>query len=93
MRMTPFRAMVAIALLAPLAAGCGAAEEAPDAAGAADAEVPALTREEIRERAEAMSPEVAESLGIVDTTIRIERPMPAESLRTPPFLTDSAPTR
>jgi hypothetical protein len=90
--MTPLRAIVVVALLAPLSAGCGAAEETPGAAGEAEAEVPALTRDEIREHAEAMSPEVAESLGIVDTTIRIESPMPADSVRTAPFVPDSAPS-
>jgi hypothetical protein len=92
--MTSFRAMVGfVPLLAVALAGCGATEEAAEPSTAADAEVPPLTREEIQEHAEAMTPAMAESLGIVDTTIRIESPMPAESVRTSPFLTDSAPAR
>ena len=91
--MIPLRAMVAVPLLAILGSACGATEETPEAEGATESEVPALTREEIQERAEAMTPAVAESLGIVDTTIRIESPMPAESVPMPPFATDSGPTR
>lgn len=78
-------------LAALLLAACGPGDEAPEASDPADAEVPALTREEIEERAEAMTPEMAESLGIIDTTIRIERPMPAESVRAPGFTPDSSP--
>jgi hypothetical protein len=38
-----------------------------------------------------MSPETAESLGIVDTTISVQSPMPAESVRTEPLPVDSPP--
>lgn len=82
--MRRYRGILALApvLLLPLAS-CGGADEASDAspnAAAADGEVPPLTREQIEAEAEAMSPEVAESLGIVDTTIRIQSPMPSESV-------------
>lgn len=83
-RTRPLRAQLAIstllAALAVLVGGC-AAEDPGDAEAPAGAEAPALTREEIQRQAEAMSPAMAESLGIVDTTIRIESPMPAESVR------------
>lgn len=84
--------VVGTALLCLLLA-CGRAEDAPADTTVTDSEVPALTREQIQQSAEAMSPEVAESLGIVDTTIRIESPMPPESLRPPLFNPDSAPSR
>lgn len=91
--MTMLRARLGIApLLAVLAGGC-AAEDASDAAAPAGAEAPALTREEIQRQAEAMSPAMAESLGIVDTTIRIESPMPAESVRVPGGAPDSSAPR
>lgn len=91
--MRRYRATVAATpLFVALVAGCGGSTEAPEATSAGDGEVRALTREQIQERAEAMSPEVAESLGIIDTTIRIERPMPPESLTVNPFVGDSAPS-
>lgn len=72
-------------LLVASAVACGGSAETPESTTTVDGEVRALTREQIRESAEAMSPEMAESLGIVDTTIRIESPIPAESVRmTPP---------
>lgn len=70
---------------AALLAGCSEPEQVP--AGGVDTtvseEVRALTREQIRQSAEAMSPAVAESLGIVDSTIHIESPMPPESVPLP----------
>lgn len=83
--------LAATPLFVALAAGCGGSTEAPEATSASDGEVGGLTREQIQQRAEAMSPEVAESLGIIDTTIRIERPTPAESLTVLPLVGDSAP--
>lgn len=67
-----------VALVLPLAlaaAGCGGRETADDTETSAVPDTGAmggLSREEIARRAEAMPPEVAESLGIVDTTIRVE---------------------
>lgn len=68
------------------AAGCGNSDAGPDANGvAADSEgYGGLTPEEIRRQAEPMSPEEAESLGIVDTTIHMESPVGDDSLVPPP---------
>ena len=79
-------------MIALLAGGCATEEEA-EPAEAGGAEAPALTRDEIQREAEAMSPAMAESLGIVDTTIRIERPMPAESVRPLQVAPDSGAQR
>lgn len=68
------------ALAVVLAASACAGGEPDESAVQSDPEAPALTREEIERQAEAMSPAMAESLGIVDTTIRIEPPVPAESI-------------
>lgn len=81
---------VALGLLVPLiACGNGEPEAAPPAPP--DPETTPLTREEIELQAEAMSPAVAESLGIVDSTILIERPTLDDSIVLPPFVTDSVP--
>lgn len=70
-----------------LALGCGGgegAEEATDVEPAAGgAAMDGLTPEQIRRQAEPMSPAVAESLGIVDTTIHIEDPNPGDTVRRP----------
>ena len=65
-----------VLVLAMVAGGCGEAEpevQPAEAPGALDG----LSPEQIRARAEPMSPAMAESLGIVDTTIHIESPYPA----------------
>jgi len=77
-------------MLVPLlACGNGEPETAPQTPR--DPETTPLTREEIELQAEAMSPEVAESLGIVDSTILIESPISTESIPLPPFDPDSMP--
>jgi hypothetical protein len=65
--------------LALATAGCGGSERAGGRSDAGDAPdtgaVGGLSPEELRARAEPMSPEQAESLGIaIDTSIHIERP-------------------
>jgi hypothetical protein len=71
------RSAVLIPLLATLAlSGCGRDEPAMEPGAVSGAEEPAvdgLTPEEIRRQAEPMSPEQAEQLGIVDTTIHVEQ--------------------
>ena len=62
-------AVVAVVLVG----GCGA-EPQPEPRFS-EPEYEGLTREEIERQAAAMTLEEAESLGIVDTTIRIEAPM------------------
>lgn len=80
-------------LLCCLAVACGGSEQPSEGTSTGQTEVTPLTREEIRERAEAMSPQVAESLGIVDTTIHIQSPAPAESIDLPTLPADSAVAR
>lgn len=89
--MNRFRAWAPLAVLAMMSSGCRGAEEFPDSepevldtAGAFQG----LSPEEIRSRAEPMSPAVAESLGIVDTTIHIEDPVSDDSL-IPPEIRDT----
>ena len=92
--MRSFRLLMAsVPFLCLLPAACGPAEEeVPAAANEAsgDEGIRALTREQLQEQAEAMSPAVAESLGIVDSTIRIESPVPPESVQPIP-IPDSIP--
>ena len=86
-------AVAAIVGMFVVGSGCGASDPGPEAGAVGDGEVQGLTREQIEEHAEAMSPEVAESLGIIDTTIRIESPMPAESVRPPTLAPDTVPAQ
>ena len=78
----PMAILMSLALLA----GCGGGGEAPQEerpAAGAEEDVSPLSREQLELQAEAMSPEVAESLGIVDTTIRVTRPIPPDSALLP----------
>lgn len=52
-----------------------------------------LSREEIERRASSMTPEEAERLGIVDTTIRIEPPMDPDSVLPSGFGVGGASTK
>jgi hypothetical protein len=89
--MRRFRARLATTLsLIVIAGACGGSADPPEAATVVDGEVSPLTREQIEEHAEAMSPEKAESLGIVDTTIAIEAPTPTDSEMIAPPGGDSA---
>ena len=65
------RRWTVIALALALTACGGAESEAPAAVQGGPA-VEGLTPEQIQAEAEAMSPEEAESLGIVDSTIHVE---------------------
>lgn len=89
--MIPFRACSLLATLAIVSTACGGAEEfpqdEPDAVDTTGA-FQGLSPDEIRSRAESMSPEVAESLGIVDTTIHVENPAADDSL-IPPEMRDT----
>jgi hypothetical protein len=72
-------ALGALLVLATSLAACGdAAEEPPASAG--DPEYQGLSREEIEAEATPMTPAVAESLGIVDTTILMQPPMNPDSV-------------
>lgn len=78
--MKRFRSIIgAVPILLVMACG-GTAEQPPEPAGDPGDDPRPLTREQIEESVEAMSPAQAESLGIVDTTIRIESPMPEDSV-------------
>lgn len=77
------RSVAALACLAGAAGGCQAREAGmvQDTAVVADTGVMGgLTPEEIRARAQPMSPARAESLGIVDTTIHVETQEPNDTL-------------
>lgn len=87
--MRRFQLWVVLVVVALGLAACGGGEEP----AAREAEVvdttgafQGLSPEEIRARAESMSPEMAESLGIIDTTIHIERAGPDDTLIPPAVL-------
>jgi hypothetical protein len=63
-----------------LLGACGPGADADPQPGVDDAEYRGLTREEIELQAESMTPEEAERLGIVDTTIRLEAPIHPDSV-------------
>jgi hypothetical protein len=89
-----YRSMaVATMCLAAVAMACGADEGAVEEQATPASDVGGLTREQIEASAEPMSPEVAESLGIVDTTIHVQAPAPPESLPLGPPPTDSTAPR
>jgi len=67
-------------LVAALLGGCSAEADVDPQPGVGDAEYRGLTREEIEMQAESMTPEEAERLGIVDTTIRLEAPIHPDSV-------------
>lgn len=78
--MKRFRSIIgAVPVLLIMACG-GSAEQPQPAVDTGDDPRP-LTREQIQQSVEAMSPAQAESLGIVDTTIRIESPVPEDGIR------------
>lgn len=82
----------AATLSVALLAGCGdAGDGEPPAPAVLDEDVSPLSREDLELQAEAMSPAVAESLGIVDTTISVTRPVPPESVLLPGTPFDSIP--
>lgn len=72
------RGYAVLALLGAMA-GCGTGGDGGEGAAAAgDPELDGATREEIERRGEAMSPAVAESLGIIDSTIHMEQLDPGD---------------
>lgn len=78
-----FLAAVLFASLTAAVAGCESRNEGAEVETTVTADTGALgglTPAEIRARAEPMSPEVAESLGIVDTTIHVEVHDPNDTL-------------
>lgn len=82
--------LAAAALLAALVLG-GCKTEAPakkPAAASPESSLDGLTPEQMEGRARAMSPERAESLGIIDTTIHVED-LSGDTLAPPPV--DGAP--
>ncbi len=86
--------LLAIFLSLALLAGCGEGGEPPQEerpAASDEEDVSPLSREQLELQAEAMSPEVAESLGIVDTTIRVTRPIPPDSALLPGTGFDTLP--
>ncbi len=90
MKRSLLRAALVLLALAP--AACGDDEAEPGAAVVRDtaAAVDGLSREQIEERARAMSPEQAESLGIIDTITRIEPPVAPDTLFDGPLLLDDS---
>lgn len=86
------RATIA-ALATALLAGCGTVDDDPPPVPVDVEDMSPLSREELEMQAEAMSLEVAESLGIVDTTISVSRPVPPESILLPGTPFDSLPGR
>lgn len=72
--------LAAAVLLACAVAGCGSSEPEPAAETDTTARpvVEGLSPEQLQERAEPMSPEQAEQLGIIDTSIHVERQMSVE---------------
>jgi len=74
MRHPHSRALVAALLLAAAVAGaCKKEEPAPEGDAAAGNVVDGLSRDQIQQQAEPMTPEQAEQMGIVDTTIHVEQ--------------------
>jgi hypothetical protein len=59
-------------------AACGDTD--PEAAAPADETYEGLSREELQQQIESMTPQQAESLGIVDTTILMQPPMDPDSV-------------
>ena len=79
MRRLRIAAVAAVLHLPLLSGGCQDAAE-PAAAPAEDAVMDGLSPDQIRRRAEPMSPERAAELGIIDTTIHLEQlTSPADS--------------
>jgi hypothetical protein len=79
----PLRPLAAATAFLLAACGVEGGDESaaePDTAASLDG----LSPEQIRAEAEALPPAVAESLGIVDTTIHLENLGPVDSLPAPP---------
>lgn len=94
MRRTGLTAAAVLLLSLPLGA-CGGEEAQPDAAAPEASGIGGLSPEQIRQQAEPMSPEQAEELGIIDTTIHLEQlTSPGDSALLqgrPPAPRDTAP--
>ena len=86
------RALLAVLVVAGLAA-CG--DDSAETAAEAEPQFEGLSPEEMQRQAESMTPEQAESLCIMDTTITVGAPIGADSVVQPGVITappaDSAP--
>jgi hypothetical protein len=89
--MKRWRPWTVLTLLVPIAGACGTAGDEPDEPRSERTEeaLEGLSPEQIRSRVEPMSPEMAESLGIVDTTIHVEDRSPEDSLLPPTLSGDT----
>ena len=81
-------ALLGVLLLPPALAGCeGGAGDAPPAAEAIDttnqSAMDGLSREQIRAQSEALPPEQAEAMGIIDSVVHIPDPT-LDTLTLPP---------
>lgn len=85
------RPWILLTLLVTVAGACETAGDEPDEPRSERTEeaLEGLSPEQIRSRVEPMSPEMAESLGIVDTTIHVEDRNPEDSLLPPTLSEDT----
>lgn len=85
------RRWILLTLLVTIAGACDTRGDEPDEPPSERSEeaLEGLSPEQIRNRVEPMSPEMAESLGIVDTTIHVEDRNPEDSLLPPTLSGDT----
>jgi hypothetical protein len=86
------RAAGIVPLLALSVAACGAGDDDAAGAGEASAVGQGLSPEQIESRVEPMSPEAAESLGIIDSTIHIANPAGPDTMPPPDSIPPPAAT-
>lgn len=73
MRRTRHAVTAVLMLALPLLVACGRGQEPAADAAPGDSAMDGLSSEQIEQQAEPMSPEQAEQLGIIDTTIHLEQ--------------------